>query len=82
MSEAVIVALITGAFAVVSSIVAAVITSNKTIHKMEIVQAVTNERIDELTRETRAHNNFAVRMPVVEAEIEELKRRIGEYHSH
>ena len=33
-------------------------------------------RIDELTREVRDHNNFAKRMPVVEAQMSELTRRV------
>ena len=43
-------------------------------------QAVMDERIAELTREVREHNNFAKRMPVVEQQIAEINRRIDEYH--
>ena len=43
-------------------------------------QAVMDERIAELTREVREHNNFAKRMPVVEQQIMEINRRIDEYH--
>ena len=45
--------------------------------KIEKMQAVTDTKIDELTREVRDHNNFARRVPVIEAEIENLKSRIG-----
>lgn len=38
--------------------------------------AVIEERVSELTREVREHNNFARRMPVVEQKIEELNRRL------
>ena len=41
-------------------------------------QAVTDTKIEELTREVREHNNFAKRMPVVENEIKYIKERIAE----
>lgn len=39
-------------------------------------QAVTETRLEELTREVREHNNFARRMPVVEEQIRVMDRRI------
>lgn len=68
----VIVALITGAITLVG-----VIISNQTN------QAVTETKLEELTREVRAHNNFAQRMPVVEEQIKTINHRIDdleEYH--
>lgn len=44
-------------------------------------QAVTDTKIEELTREVREHNNFAKRMPVVENEIQNIKQRIEDLHS-
>ena len=41
-------------------------------------QAVTDVKIEELTREVRKHNNFAERMPVVEEKVETLRREIEE----
>lgn len=46
-------------------------------------QAVTETKLDELTREVREHNNFARRMPVVEEQIKVINHRIEdleEYH--
>ena len=40
-------------------------------------QAVTETKIEELTREVREHNNFARRMPVVEEQIKDLNRRLS-----
>lgn len=40
-------------------------------------QAVTDARLDELTREVREHNNFARRMPVVEEQIRVINHRIN-----
>lgn len=46
--------------------------------KLDQNNAVQNEKIADLTREVREHNNFAIRLPVVENEQENLKRRIGD----
>ena len=80
MSDAVIVALITGVCALVGSYITGEVTSRKSAKQMEISQAVTDTKIDELTREVRKHNGFAERMPVVEQQILEINRRIDEYH--
>ena len=39
--------------------------------------AVTETKLEELTREVRQHNNFARRMPVVEEQIRDMERRLG-----
>ena len=41
-------------------------------------QAVTETRLDELTREVREHNNFALRVPVLEEKIEVANHRIDD----
>lgn len=50
--------------------------------KLEVTkkQAITDTKIEELTREVREHNNFAKRMPVVENEIVHIKDDINKYH--
>lgn len=50
--------------------------------KLEVTrnQAVTDTKIEELTREVREHNNFARRMPVVENEIKHIEEKMNEYH--
>lgn len=56
--------------------------SNKQADRMdatlEKAQAVTDVKIDELTREVREHNNFARRMPVVEEQIRVIDRRLSD----
>ena len=49
---------------------------------MKISQAVTDEKISELTREVRAHNNFARRMPVVEEQIKVINHRINDLEGY
>lgn len=60
--------------------------NNKIISEVEttfkIAQAVTDTKIDELTREVREHNNFAKRMPVVEAEITNVKDEVMKLRSY
>ena len=64
----------------VLSLVGVIITnanSNRKIEQqLETAQAVTDCKIDELTREVREHNNFARRMPVVEEQIRVINHRI------
>ena len=65
---------------VLSAVITAVITGGVTLVGILISngksQAVTETKIDELTREVREHNNFARRMPVVEEQIKVINHRI------
>lgn len=63
----IIVALLTGAITLVG-----VLISNSRS------QAVTDTKLEELTREVREHNNFARRMPVVEEQIKVINHRISD----
>ena len=63
----IIVALITGGVTLVG-----VLLSNQK------AQAVTETKIEELTREVREHNNFARRVPVVEEQIKVINHRIDD----
>ena len=82
MSDAVMVAVISGICSLIVGIVSAVIsakaTGNDVQKKMEIAQAVTDTKLDELTREVRKHNNFAERIPVLEEKISTLEKRVEE----
>ena len=72
MTESIIVALITGGLTLMGVLVA----NNKQ-------QAITDTKLDELTREVREHNDFARRVPVVEEQIKVMNHRISdleEYH--
>ena len=83
MSEAILVALISGGLALVGTIISDQITARKNETAMKVAQAVTDTKIEELTREVRQHNGFAQRMPVVEQKIDDLNRRVGtleQYH--
>ena len=62
------------------SIVTAVITGGLTLAGVVIAnsksRAVSDYKIDELTREVREHNNFAKRMPVVEEQIKVINHML------
>lgn len=75
----------------IGSLTAVIVTNRanneKMLHQMELqqvniraelkqAQAVTDTKIDELTREVREHNNFAKRMPVIEEQIKVANHRI------
>ena len=91
MSEAIIVALITGACAIVAQLIISRASSKELIARIEHQSAmddakldaklekhiaVVDTKIEELTREVREHNNFARRMPVVEEKVAQLEQRI------
>lgn len=84
MSENIIIALITGGLAVVSNLISNKTTKNEIQNQIITHQAVTDTKIEELTREVREHNNFAKRMPAVETKIEDIKEdihRLERYHT-
>ena len=72
----VLVAIITGVLTLSGTVVTVIAGNRKTSHNIEINKAVTNEKITELTREVREHNNFARRLPVVEEQIKNLSNRV------
>ena len=76
MNESVIVALVTAGAAILSNVVLSNKNSREIDHKLETHQAVTDTKLDELTREVREHNNFARRMPVLEEKISVANHRI------
>lgn len=63
------------------SVITAIITGGVTLLGVLIAngksQAVTETKLDELTREVREHNNFARRMPVVEEQIRVIHQRLS-----
>ena len=76
--ESIISAAITGVLALAGIIVTNVQSNRKIEQQLDKAQAVTDCKIDELTREVREHNNFAKRMPVVEEQIKVINHRIAD----
>lgn len=82
MSDAVVVALISGLMSLVCGIVSALIAArsagNQVQKKLELAQAVTDTKLESLTMEVRKHNNFAERIPVIEEKIAVANHRIDD----
>lgn len=83
MSEAIAVALITGGLSLVGVVVTCLVTAKKSEKNAAVAQAVTDTKLEELTREVREHNHFATRMPALEQRVDSLEHRVGnleQYH--
>ena len=76
--EGIIASVITSVLALVGVIITNARSNQAIENKLEIAQAVTNEKIERLTEEVKKHNNFAARMPVVEEQIKHLDREVEE----
>lgn len=76
MSEAVLAAAVTGVLSLLGTVLTVWAANQKTNETLKVSQAVTDTKIDELTREVREHNNFARRMPVVEEQIKVINHRL------
>lgn len=75
MSDAVLVALITGAISLIGALINAKATKDSLSHQMETQQAIMETKLEELTREVRQHNDFAHRIPVLEARLDLLEKK-------
>lgn len=64
------------------TIIAAVLSGAVTLLGVLIAnsksQAVTDTKLEELTREVRAHNNFAQRVPILEEKMKVTEHRISD----
>ncbi len=78
MTNEVLVALITGGLAFLGVVVTNIGNSRKMQKELEKNQAVTDTKIEELTREVREHNNFAKRVPVLENKVSVADHRIDD----
>lgn len=76
--ESIIVAIITGGLSLLGVICSNNATARKTEASIRTSQAVTDTKLEELTREVREHNGFARRMPVVEEQIKVINHRIAD----
>ena len=76
MTESIVVALITGGLSLTGVVITCLATARKTEKATAVAQAVTDTKIEELTREVRLHNGFAQRIPVVEEQIKVINHRL------
>ena len=81
MTEALIAAgaaIVVGAFSLIGVIITNNRSNNRMQNEMKTAQAVTDERIGELTREVRLHNDFARRVPVIEEQVKVANHRLSD----
>lgn len=76
MTEAILVALITGGLSLLGVILTSGATARRVDFALEKAQAITETKLEALTREVREHNGFARRMPVAEERLNDLLRRV------
>lgn len=69
--------LITGALTLVGVIITNATANRRLVAQIQTAQAVTDAKLENLTREVRQHNDFARRIPVMEEQIRELHHRIS-----
>ena len=82
MSEAVLVAVISGGLSLLGVVITGWLTARKNESALKGSQAGTETSIEELTREVRSHNGFAQRLPVVEEQIKVINHRIGDLEAY
>ena len=84
--EQIIIALITAGLGLVGVMITNYFNnkslSDKVTHQLEVAQAVTDTKIEELTREERMHNNFAQKIPVLEEKMSVANHRIEDLERH
>lgn len=78
MSDAVLAAMVTGLLSLLGVILSNLAAARKTEESIRVSQAVTDAKLEALTREVREHNGFARRMPVVEEQIRVINHRISD----
>ena len=97
MSEAIIVALVMAAGSIIAQVIVSNKTTSDLMSKLDkqseiadkeldkriaVYAAGTDQKIEELTRTVREHNNFARRMPVVEEKIDALEKRLDKVENN
>lgn len=76
--EGIIAAIITGVLSLIGVVISNIAANAKMSKELEKAQAVTDTKIEELTREVREHNNFAKRVPVLEEKAKVADHRISD----
>lgn len=80
--EAIIVAIITGICSVVAVIITNATSNRKVEQRLEVAQAVTDTKIEQLTNAVNQHNEFGRKIPVIEEQIKVINHRIDDLEKH
>lgn len=74
--ESILPSIITGVLALIGVIISNISSNKQVENKLVTAQAVTDQKIVALTEEVRKHNNFATRVPVLEANMQSIEHRL------
>ena len=78
MDTAIVVSIISGVFTLAGTIISVIVGFSKASQKAAVQQAITDTKLEELTREVRRHNDFGTRVPVLEEQIRVANHRIAD----
>ena len=67
---------------ILSALIAGTVTLIGVLIANSRSQAVTDTKLEELTREVREHNNFARRVPILEEQMKVANHRIADLENH
>ena len=67
---------------ILSAVIAGAVTLTGVLIANSRSQAVTDTKLEELTREVREHNNFARRVPILEEQMKVANHRIADLENH
>ena len=76
--ESIIVSIITGICSIAAVAITSAASGKKLQQQLEVSQAVMNTKLESLTQEVRKHNEFSVRIPVIEEQIKVINHRIDD----
>lgn len=76
--ESIIVSIITGVCSILAVAITSAASGKKLQQQLEISQAVMNTKLENLTQEVRKHNEFSVRIPVIEEQIKVINHRLDD----
>ena len=77
-TAAILAAIITGGLSLIGVILSNRAAGSRMQTQLEKQQAITDTKLDELTREVQRHNNFAERVPVLEEKVKVANNRISD----
>lgn len=82
MNDAILTALITGGLSLIGVVITCLATARRSENNLRISQAVTDTKLEELTRAVQEHNGFARRMPVMEEQIKVINHRLSDLETY
>lgn len=82
MTEAILVALITGGMSLTGVVATCMVTARKNENALKVAQAVTDTKIEELTRQVHLHNGVIERTYRLEGQMQECQHDIKDLKAY